>query len=84
MCRLRAKDAEIRLLFGSSEITFPVFVGEALDFCIKGPAFFVREVPDSLDEAGKVVLVRRLVKEGVLVRVDEDVPARQKPELTMA
>jgi ribosomal protein L16 Arg81 hydroxylase len=84
MCRLRAKDAEIRLLFGSSEITFPVFVGEALDFCIKGPAFLVREVPDSLDEAGKVVLVRRLVKEGVLVRVDEDVPARQKPELTMA
>jgi hypothetical protein len=44
----------------------------------------VREVPDSLDEAGKVVLVRRLVKEGVLVRVDEDVRARQKPELTMA
>ena len=36
-----------------------------------GPPFVVHDLPGQLDDAGKVVLVRRLLREGLLVRQDE-------------
>jgi hypothetical protein len=70
LCRVRERGEQLHLVFGSSQITFPSLVHEALAFCIKGPAFRVQEVPGELDDDGKLVLVRRLVNEGVLVTRD--------------
>ena len=56
------------ILFGSTQITLPSFTREAVGFALSGEAFSVADLPGSLDEAGKIVLARRLIKEGMLVR----------------
>lgn len=48
-------------------ISFPPHVTEALRFALGGPKFTVGQLPGTLDEAGKLVLVRRLIREGLLV-----------------
>ena len=59
------------VLFGATEITLPTFARDAVRFALEGPPFVVRDLPGQLDDAGKVVLVRRLLREGLLVRQDE-------------
>jgi hypothetical protein len=66
--RLRDEGENVALLFGSTTLTFPAVVREPLAFALRGSAFVVRDLPGRLDDAGKVVLVRRLIKEGLLVR----------------
>lgn len=66
ICRITHGDDKCAVLFGSSELTFPAAVLEPLRFCLKGPAFVVGELPGGLDNPGKLVLVRRLIKEGLL------------------
>ena len=63
----READEELILLFGASEISFPGFVRGALSFALQGGPFTVRDLPD-LDDEGKLVLVRRLLREGLLMR----------------
>ena len=70
ICRIREQGEQVEVLFGSSIIRFPAFVRASLEFCLKGPSFRVLEIPGELDEPGKLVLVRRLVQEGLLVRAD--------------
>jgi len=52
------------------KIRFPRHVSEAIGFALSQPRFVVREIPGDLDDAGKLTLVRRLVREG-LVEVRE-------------
>jgi hypothetical protein len=59
------------VVFGATEITLPAFARDALRFALAGPPFVVRDLPGELDDAGKVVLVRRLLREGLLMRQDE-------------
>jgi mannose-6-phosphate isomerase-like protein (cupin superfamily) len=59
------------LVFGATEITLPTFARDAVRFALAGPPFVVRDLPGQLDDAGKVVLVRRLLREGLLLRQDE-------------
>lgn len=59
------------VLFGSTEISLPLFARDAVMFALAGAPFVVRDLPGQLDDAGKVVLVRRLLREGLLVRQDE-------------
>lgn len=65
--RLRTDGEQIALMFGSSTITFPAFVRETLEFALHGAPFAVRDLLGGLDDEGKIVLVRRLVKEGLLL-----------------
>ena len=51
-------------MFGSSEISFPGFVRDALDFALEHGPFAVRDLPQ-LDDEEKLVLVGRLLKEGI-------------------
>jgi len=66
--RLREDGQQVTLLFGSSRLTFPVVAAEPIKFALAGQPFLVRELPGRLDAAGKAVLVRRLLSEGLLVR----------------
>lgn len=54
-----------------SEVMFPLHAEGALRDALARPgAFAPRDLAGDLDDAGKTVLVRRLVREGVLHRVD--------------
>ena len=54
------------LRFCGRELKLPVRVWPALQFATTADEFAVNELPDCLDAEGKLVLVRRLVQEGVL------------------
>jgi hypothetical protein len=49
------------------KITSPAHVTEAVHFALRNSRFTCRELPDDLDEAGKLTLVRRLIREGLLM-----------------
>jgi ribosomal protein L16 Arg81 hydroxylase len=48
-------------------ITFPVHATQAVRFALSNSEFVVRDLPGDLDDAGKLVLVRRLIREGLVV-----------------
>ena len=64
-----AAEGEACLLrFCGRELRLPVAVWPALRFAAATDEFAVEELPDCLDAAGKLTLVTRLVREGVLQR----------------
>ena len=65
---VREEQEKLVVLFGSTEITLPSFARDAVMFALEGRPFVVRDLPGQLDDAGKIVLVRRLLREGLLVR----------------
>ncbi len=56
------------LRFCGRELRLPVGVWPALRYATTADEFAVEELPDCLDNAGKLTLVTRLVREGVLQR----------------
>jgi ribosomal protein L16 Arg81 hydroxylase len=66
---LREEGENVVVLFGSTQITLPAFTREAFAFALNGAAFRVSDMPGPLDDAGKIVLVQRLIREGMLARV---------------
>jgi cupin superfamily protein len=64
---LYASENGFVLAFEGKRITFPEHVGEELEFVVTvTDRFAAREIPGGLDKAGRVVLVRRLIREGFL------------------
>ena len=59
-------EAVVVKVYGN-EIRLPDFAKEPLLAALDGPRFRVGDLPGDLDDAGKVVLIRRLVREGLLV-----------------
>jgi hypothetical protein len=66
MCMTRCTEAEAVLWFQGNLLRAPVGIERALRFVAQKERFVVREVPDCLTDDGKLVLVRRLVAEGLL------------------
>jgi ribosomal protein L16 Arg81 hydroxylase len=56
----------IRLQCYGNEIIFPQSTINAVRYALSQQEFQVKNLPGDLDDAGKLVLVRRLVREGVL------------------
>ena len=52
---------------GGRKITFPSHAVEAIRFALGHSEFVIRDLPGNLDDAGKLTLVRRLVREGLVV-----------------
>jgi len=48
------------------EISLPAHAGPAIRFALESQRFVVRDLPGDLDDAGKLVLIRRLVREGLV------------------
>jgi ribosomal protein L16 Arg81 hydroxylase len=67
---LREEGEKVVVLFGSTQIALPAFTQGAIVFALNGATFRVSDLPGPLDEAGKIVLVRRLIREGMLVRAE--------------
>lgn len=65
------EDAEsVALRFHRHEIALPLHAGPALRHALETERFRVRDLPGDLDDAGKLVLVRRLIREGLLQPLD--------------
>ncbi len=64
---LGRREGSVSLVFEGRELTFPAHVNTELEaaFGAQEP-FTAAELPGSLDDAGRLVLVRRLVREGFL------------------
>jgi hypothetical protein len=69
IAEVRPGDEALRVLIGDAELTMPAWVEPAVDLLVDGSARRVGDV-DAIDPTSRLVLVRRLVREGVLEIVD--------------
>jgi len=64
------EDGQVRLVCQGAEIFLPDHAKEPLEYCVTTRDFLLGEMPGDLDEAGQMVLVRRLVREGLMQVLD--------------
>ena len=57
---------ELVLVLGDRKLAMPAFVAPAIDFIDATPMFAVADLAPYLDPEGRLVLVRRLIREGLL------------------
>jgi ribosomal protein L16 Arg81 hydroxylase len=69
--RWRRDEGTVRLHYRNIEICFPRWVDPALRYALEHAEYRARELPGELDDAGKLVLVRRLIREGLVRRLPE-------------
>lgn len=67
IARVQANGESVKVNTFGQTITLPVYVREPLEFALEHERFVVRDLPGELDDAGKVTLVKRLVREGLLM-----------------
>lgn len=71
MARLTVGAEAAAVECGGRRITFPPQAGAALRFALEQDRFAIRDLPGHLDEAGKLTLVRRLIREGLVVALPQ-------------
>jgi hypothetical protein len=59
-------DGEASIRFAASTVGVPAVLGSALEHVRDHERFRVRDLPGELDDDSKVVLVRRLIRDGLL------------------
>jgi hypothetical protein len=64
---LRTNGASASVACYGRTISFPSHTAEALRFALGRPQFTVSELPCDLDDEGKLTLVRRLIREGLML-----------------
>jgi len=64
--RVSTEGAEVALLLGSRELQMPAFVEPVLRFLAEAESFSAPDLPGDLDADSRIVLLRRLVREGAL------------------
>ena len=64
--RVRQDEKGITISCAGRDISLPAHAAETATAALQRPDYVVRELPGDLDDAGKVVLVRRLVREGLV------------------
>jgi ribosomal protein L16 Arg81 hydroxylase len=67
--RLASDEQGITICCAGRDLRLPPHAADAAMAALGSPRFVVKDLPGDLDDAGKVVLVRRLVREGI-VRVE--------------
>ncbi|MGH9395601.1 MAG: cupin domain-containing protein [Terriglobia bacterium] len=65
--RLHAGEESVSVNCYGRRITFPPHASEAVQFALGSSRFVVRDLPGDLDAAGKLAVVRRLIREGLVV-----------------
>lgn len=64
--RLETQGERVALECYGRRITFPCYLREAIQFALCHEEFRVHDLPGELDDAGKITLVRRLIREGLV------------------
>jgi hypothetical protein len=67
--RVVVRDERVTLEFDGRALSFPAFCAADVRFAGTGARFRPRDLPGDLDDDGRLVLVRRLLREGFLQRV---------------
>jgi len=67
-CRTRLEGRELMIVLGDRTVAVPSFVAPALDLILERGELPVRDLEPYLDANGRLVLVRRLIAEGLLER----------------
>jgi ribosomal protein L16 Arg81 hydroxylase len=67
LCALITEGEETTLYFGEEEIKGPSTIEPALQFILNTPRFSIKTMPALLDESGNTLLVRSLLKAGLIV-----------------
>jgi ribosomal protein L16 Arg81 hydroxylase len=67
LVRLHADGDSLKVECYGRQITFPAHASEAVRFALDHSRYVVRELPGELDDAGKVAVVRRLIREGLVL-----------------
>lgn len=70
-CHMTRDDDEVHLAFHGKTIDLPEYVEDELAFVLKADRFTGADIPGSLDDDGRLLLVRRLVQEGLLTLTGE-------------
>lgn len=70
--RLTERRGRVSLLCNRRRIALPGYASPALNFALTNESFRVRDLPGALTDAGKIVLVRRLMREGAIVSVSTE------------
>ena len=70
VARLTRDHDVVRLGFYGKQLQFPDYVEPCLHYLMEATRFTVREIPDEIDDAGKVALARVLAREGFLTLDD--------------
>lgn len=65
-CRVRSTFAEASIEFASNYVSGPLFLEPALKFIAEHQRFAIFELPDELTTEDKLVIVTRLISEGLL------------------
>jgi ribosomal protein L16 Arg81 hydroxylase len=65
--RVSERRGKVTLLCNSRRIALPDYVAPALAFALASESFRVGDLPGSLTDSGKIVLIRRLMREGAIV-----------------
>jgi ribosomal protein L16 Arg81 hydroxylase len=63
-------DETATVAFGGSTVTLPAFTAPTLRAALAGTSYRPRDLPGELDDEGKLTLVRRLIREGLIVALD--------------
>ena len=66
VCHLEARETALRVLLGDRELSMPAVLEPAVRRVTSGAPFRVGELDDLLDGPSRLVLIRRLVREGLL------------------
>lgn len=64
--RLHTEAERVRLAFHGKQVELPAFAAASVAFCTRSEPFSAADLPHELDAPGKLVLVRRLLREGFL------------------
>lgn len=63
------EEGEVSFEVYGTEVTFPGFAAETLQAAISLPRYRVADLPGELDDAGKAVMVRELIRHGIVQRL---------------
>jgi hypothetical protein len=66
VCELRPDNGRLRVLLGDREMRVPRWLAEPLEAVRRADRLRPRDLAEWLDEASRLVLIRRLVREGLL------------------
>ena len=65
--RMEVKDGKVTLFFYGRQITMPEHAAEPMRFALENDDYPIAAIPGQLDDPGKLVLIRRLVREGLVM-----------------
>lgn len=67
MYRISVQRKKVTLICNARQITFPRFAASSLEFALRTDSYLPTDLPGPLTETAKVVLIRRLMREGLVV-----------------